>query len=176
MLETNRLIHRPFEIDDLDSLVGLRSDPEVARYLGGKKAMETDWNKGRLDYYISCYPQGIGMHKIYWKETGELIGWSGLQPLQDTDEIEVSYGLKKEFWGRGIGFETAAGWLEFGFNQKGLKRIVAVADLENTGSRRILEKLGMKHEKTSMFYNMECAYYAINRGEFEIVHAAPFRE
>ncbi len=166
MLETQRLIHRPFDVDDLDTLVELRSDPEVAIYLGGEKAMTRDWNQGRLEFYISCYKDGIGMHKMYWKENDELIGWSGLQPLQGEGEIEVGFGLIKEFWRRGIGYETARGWLDFGFDQRALERIVAVSHVENTGSRRILEKLGMKHEKTSEFYNMECAYYAIKNTEF----------
>lgn len=165
-MKTKRLIHKPFTTDDLDDLVELRSDPEVARYLGGEKAMTRDWNKGRLEFYISCYKDGLGMHKMYWRETDELIGWSGLQPLQGSEEIEVGYGLIQKFWGRGIGFETGEAWVDFGFNQRSIGRIVAVSHIENVGSRRILEKLGMKHEKTAEFYNMECAYYSIENSEF----------
>ena len=87
------------------------------------------------------------MCAMIWKETGEMFGWSGIQPLDKTDEIEVGYGMIKEFWGKGIGFECAQAWLDFGFKEKYLERIVAVASPENTGSWRIMEKCGMKREK-----------------------------
>ena len=48
----------------------------------------------------------------------------------------------------------------------GLERIVAVADPDNTGSWRIMEKCGMKYEKTEPHYGMPCVFYAISRDEF----------
>ena len=162
-MKTNRLIHKPFTIDDLDDLVEMRSDPDVVRYLGGEIAMTRDWNKTRLEFYISCYPQGIGQHKMYWQETGQLIGWSGLQPLEGGDEVEVSYGMIKDFWSLGIGFETAYMWMKFGFEEKGLERIVAVADGANTASWRIMEKLGMSFEKKEEHYGMDCVVYGISK-------------
>ncbi|MDH3493055.1 MAG: GNAT family N-acetyltransferase [Acidobacteriota bacterium] len=166
-METSRLIHKPFTINDLDDLVQLRSDPDVVRYLGGEIAMTRDWNKTRLEFYIGCYQQGIGQHMMYWRETGQLIGWSGLQPLEGGAEIEVSYGLIKNFWNRGIGFETAHMWMKFGFEEQNLERIVAVADGDNTASWRIMEKLGMKFEKKEEHYSMDCVVYGITREEWE---------
>ncbi len=169
MLETERLIHKPFDESDLDDLVKMRSDPDVARYLGGEKAMDRDWNKSRLEFYISCYPKyGFGMHKIYWKQTDELIGWCGLQTLLGSDEIEVGYGLIKSFWRRGIGFEAAGAWLRFGFEEKRLERIVAVASPQNMGSRRILEKLGMQVEKQGTYYNMDCLFYSLSNEDYRL--------
>lgn len=95
-----------------------------------------------------------------------MFGWSGLQPLDWTTEIEVGYGMIKKFWGIGIGYEAAKTWLGFGFNEKNLSRIVAVAYPENTGSRRIMEKLGMKYEKTETHYGAECVFYGISNQEF----------
>ncbi len=95
-----------------------------------------------------------------------MIGWSGFMPLDWTTEIEVGYGMIKKFWGQGIGSEAAKAWLDFGFNVKKLKRIVAVAYPENTGSRRIMEKLGMKYEKTETHYGAKCVFYGISREEF----------
>lgn len=171
MIETNRLLHRKFTPDDLDKLVGMRSDPDVSKYIGGEKATERDWNKTRLEFYISCYDShGFGMCAMIWKETGEIIGWSGLQPLQQTGEIEVGYGMIKEFWQKGIGYETALAWLNFGFKEIGLERIVAVAMPDNIGSWRIIEKLGMNYEKTSEFYGFECKLYTISKDEFLAQH------
>ena len=103
---------------------------------------------------------------MIWKEDGRVIGTAGLQPLEDSGEIEVGYSMIKEFWGRGIGTEAARGWLEYGFNVAGLERIVAVAMVGNAASRRIMEKLGMRFEKDEMHYDELCAYYGVSKQEF----------
>ena len=138
MLETERLVMRKFTPEDLSELIGLRSDPEVYKYLGGTRMQNPSALEKRLQFYIDCHEKyGFGNCAMYWKETGEMIGWSGLQPLEDTGEIEVGYGMVKAFWRRGIGYECAKKWLEFGFENANLKRIVAVAYPENVGSWRI---------------------------------------
>lgn len=167
MLETEKLLHRRFTTDDLDKLIEMRVDADVMKYLGGNKMQNPEALKDRLDFYISCYEKGIGMHAIIWKKTSEMIGWSGLQPLEGSNEIEVGYGMIKDFWGKGIGFETGLFWLKYGFEKTGLERIVAVADKDNVGSWKIMEKLGMKYEKTESHYEMECVVYAISNAGFK---------
>lgn len=171
MLETERLFHRKFTLDDLDKLIELRSDSEVNKYLGGTRMQNPEAIATRLQFYIDCYDKfGFGVTAMIWKETGEMIGWGGLMPLENTGEIEVGYGMIREFWGKGIGLEAALGWLDYGFNQAGLERIVAVAQPENTGSWRIMEKCGMRYEKTETHYGIECLFYAISKEEFNGRH------
>lgn len=167
MLETERLIIRRFTPKDLDKLIELRSDDDVIKYLGGRRLQNPEAIAKRLAFYIDCYRRfGYGMCAMIWKETGEMIGWCGLQPLEDSGETEVGYGMIKEFWGRGIGCEAARAWLEYGFQTANLERIVAVAAPENTGSRRIMEKLGMRREKTETHYGIECVFYRTDKENF----------
>lgn len=167
MIETARLIIRRFTHDDLDCLIDLRSDEEVIRYIGKRRMQNPEAIEKRLKFYIDCYEKyGYGMCAIVWKETGEMIGWSGLQPLEETGETEVGYGMIKRFWGKGIGLECAQAWLEYGFTQANAEKIVAVAAPENRASWRIMEKCGMKYEKTDLHYGMECVFYGISKEEF----------
>jgi [ribosomal protein S5]-alanine N-acetyltransferase len=167
MMETERLLIRKFTFDDLDKLIELRSDDEVIKYLGGRRLQNPEAITKRLQFYIDCYDKyGYGMCAMIWRKTGEMVGWSGLQPLEETGETEVGYGMIKEFWGKGIGYECAKAWLEYGFNKANAERIVAVAAPENTGSWRIMEKCGMTYEKTDEHYGMECKFYGISREEF----------
>lgn len=167
MLETERLKIRQYTPADLEELIEMRSDPDVYRYLGGLERQNPAEITKRLDFYMDCYEKlGFGMCAMIWKENGEVIGGSGIQPLEDTGEIEVGYSLKKSFWRMGIGYECAKGWLKYGFETAGLERIVAVADEANTGSWRIMEKCGMTFEKKEFHYNMECKFYAISQEEF----------
>lgn len=159
---------RQFTPDDTAKLIELRSAAEVIRYLGGRTLQNPEAIAKRMRFYIDCYEEfGFGMCAMIWKETGEMIGWSGLQPLDGTTQIEVGYGMIEKFWGRGIGYECAAAWLDYGFNRAGLNRIVAVAAPENTGSWRIMEKCGMSYEKTETHYGMECVFYAISKAEYD---------
>jgi RimJ/RimL family protein N-acetyltransferase len=167
ILETERLRHRKITPDDLALLIEMRADAEVNRYLGGARMQNPEAIEKRMEFYLDCHEKyGYGMCILVWKETGEEIGWSGLQPLEDTGETEVGYGMIKKFWGKGIGYETATGWLDYGFNKAGLERIVAVALPENTGSRRIMEKCGMRYEKTVEHYGENCVFYAVSKDEF----------
>ena len=167
MLETERLIIRQFTPQDLDKLIELRSDDDVIKYLGGRRLQNPEAIAKRLEFYTDCYRRfGYGMCAMIWRETSEMIGWSGLQPLEDSGDTEVGYGMIKEFWGRGIGFECASVWLRYGFENTNLTRIVAVASPENTASWRIMEKLGMRREKTETHYGMECVFYRIDKEDF----------
>jgi RimJ/RimL family protein N-acetyltransferase len=148
-------------------LIEQRSDPDVSKYLGGTKLQNPDALGKRIRFYMSCYEShGFGMCAMVWRPTGEMIGSAGLQPLDGTDEIEVGYSMIKDYWGKGIGTEAARAWLDHGFREKALERIVAVAHTENSASRRIMEKLGMTYEKTEFHYDAECAFYAISKETF----------
>jgi len=167
MIESERLIFRKFTLDDLPQLIEQRSDPDVNKFLGGTKLQNPEALAKRIQFYISCYDShGFGMSAMIWRPSGEVIGSAGLQPLDGTDEIEVGYSMIKKFWGQGIGTEAAGAWLDHGFRNAGLDRIVAVAHTENWASRRIMEKLGLKYEKTEFHYGSECAFYAISKDEF----------
>ena len=165
LIETDRLLMRPLTEADLPQLARLRSDEEVARYLGGVAA--PDVVERRLRFYLDCHERyGYGMSATLSKADGRFLGWSGLQPLEDSGETEVGYAFDKPYWGRGYATEAAHAWLRYGFEQKGLKRIVAVAAPENAASRHVMEKLGMKFERMVWHYGSECVLYAITRERF----------
>lgn len=167
MFETARLKFREFVNDDLPLLIEQRSDPDVYRYLGGIERQNPKELAKRIEFYKTCYEtHGFGMCAMLSKETGEMIGSAGIQPLEDTGEIEVGYSLIKTEWGKGLGTEAARGWLDHGFNTAGLNRIVAVAHQENTASQNIMKKVGMRYEKTEEHYGSECVFFAISKEEF----------
>jgi RimJ/RimL family protein N-acetyltransferase len=158
---------RPFTADDLPALVRLRADEDVRRYIGGAKMQSPEVIEQRMRFYIACQERyGYGMSLISRRADGALVGWGGLQPLEDSGETEVGYGFDKPFWGQGYATEAAAAWLRYGFERAGLERIVAIALPENVGSWRVMEKLGMRFERMTHHYGFDCVLYAITRAEF----------
>ena len=171
MIETERLRFRPFTPDDLPWLIEMRSDEAVNRYLGGTAMQNPEALAKRIKFYMDCHDEyGFGNCVMIHKATGELMGSAGLQPLEDTGQIEVGYNMSKKFWRQGYGYEAAMGWLRFGFEKCGLDRIVAVAFPENTGSWKIMEKCGMRYENTEQHYGFECVVYAVSREEFALLN------
>jgi ribosomal-protein-alanine N-acetyltransferase len=135
---------------DIPAVYEIVSDPEVMRFLPDD-VTSIDELKELFEWLLDCYQKNSPGNLIkltegvVWKETGTLIGWCGLGPLDfDPDEIEIFFGLAKEYWNRGIAFEAARDMLQYGFEIVGLNRIVAVADPENIASVKLIEKLDIK--------------------------------
>ena len=166
MIETERLTVRPFVEEDFDALVALREPWEVRKYLGGVRNT-VEFTRQRLTYYLKHqerYGYSIGL--VTLKGSPAMIGWGGLQHFNDGDEIELGYAFAQAYWGRGFATELARGCLQFGFTTLGADRIIAVADEAHLASRRVMEKIGMRHEKNLEHYGHQCVYYAIARQDF----------
>jgi ribosomal-protein-alanine N-acetyltransferase len=167
MIETERLKMRKLTPDDLPWLIEMRSDPDVYRYLGGWEKQNPEAVTKRFQVYQEYYrTHGFAQCLMELKSTGEPIGCSGLQPLEDTGEIEVGYNLSKKYWRQGYGEECARGWIKYGFETLGLEKIVAVADPANIGSWRIMEKCGMTYVATEEHYGFPCVLYAITHDAY----------
>ncbi len=166
-LETERLILRRLDIGDLEWLVAMRGDPDVMRYIGGEGAVSREKTVERVDRYLRCWAEhGLGMFGIRLRGEDDAVGWAGLQPLELTGEIEVGYAFGRSAWGRGLATEAARAAVEWGFRDRRLERIVAVASPENAASRRVMDKLGMTYEGLRFRYGTDCAYYSITAGAF----------
>jgi len=167
MFETERLIIKKLEPEDLPWLIELRVPDAVNRYMGGPAMQNAEALTKRLPFYLECHEKfGFGFSTMTLKSTGEMIGTCGLQPLEESGEIEVGYNLAEKYWRQGFGYESAYAWLKYGFETAGLERIVAVCHPDNVGSWRIMEKCGMTYERTDEHYGMDCLFYAITRDEF----------
>jgi ribosomal-protein-alanine N-acetyltransferase len=166
-IETARLLLRHFTLDDLDALFRLYSNPEIMRYVGKGAFATIEETKPRLIFMIEHWEKhGFGMWALVHKESGKMIGRCGLQYLDNTPEVELGYLLDKAFWNMGLATEASLESLKFGFLELGLERIVAIARPENIASQRVMQKVGMKSDKIGRFYNTDCVYYAILRGDY----------
>lgn len=168
-IETDRLLLRPFTLDDVDTYhAAIRSDPDVMRYLPGGQPQSREQAEQAVQRFIAGWQaSGFGGFAVIRKVDGALIGQSGLSPLPGTDMVEVFYALAKAAWGQGYAPEAARAVLRFGFEQVGLARIVAVFVPENIGSERVMIKLGMAHQGMIAAYDTELPCYAITREAFD---------
>ena len=163
-IETQRLRLRAFDEADASS-IGFYADPEVMRYIpggaGDPTLLESRFRARLVKTRDQWAHHGFGMWAIVLKSSGSVIGHCGLQHLPDSDEVEVYYLLDRPFWNQGLATEATWAALAFGFEGAGLARIVAIAMPENVGSRRVMEKSGMRLEGAAHHYGIDCVKYSL---------------
>ena len=164
MLETERMRLLPWKPDDWLLLRPIASDPAVMRYISDGKP----WPDERIREFVSRQLAhfdkfGYCLRKLVHKETSEMIGFCGLQPLDGTPETEIGWWLARAWWGKGLATEAARTALHDGFERAGLERIVAVAMPANRASLHVMEKLGMKYERETTHRGFSVVLYAASR-------------
>jgi RimJ/RimL family protein N-acetyltransferase len=164
-IETSRLRLRPVTMDDLDVLHAIWSDPDVARYLWDGAEVSRELAATVLSSLVRTF-RDRDLPNWTAIRAGEPAGYCGLRPLEGTEEIEVVYSIARPFWGRGLATEAVRATLRYAFEEWELERVVGVANVENVASRRVLEKLGMRHERTARYQGELEAWYAVSREEF----------
>jgi ribosomal-protein-alanine N-acetyltransferase len=151
---TERIVLRHFHVADLDDMAELFADPEVMRFGAGPQSRDwtREWLKKCLEDYFRKW--GFGLWAVVHQPDRRLIGYCGLTLFDDVDgrrEIEVGYRLMRRDWGRGLATEAAAAARDYAFGNLGLRRLIAVIDLENVRSMRVAEKIGLQREKEILF-------------------------
>jgi aminoglycoside 6'-N-acetyltransferase len=150
ILETPRLVLRPFAEEDLDAFVAYRSDPEVARYQSWAAPYPPEKARQLLAEVKEARPGHPGEWNqlaILRKAEPGLVGDLAFRALEsDPRQGEIGFTLARAHQGRGYAREAAGRLLDYLFGDLGLHRVVAVCDVENLASARLLERLGMRRE------------------------------
>lgn len=148
-LETDRLIIRPFTLEDAGFILELLNEPSFIQNIGDRKVRTIEdacsyLLKGPIASYVK---NGFGLCMVALKESGESIGMCGLIKRDGLDDVDIGYALLPKFWSKGYAVEAAQAVKEFGNSVIGLRRLVAITDPANEGSIRVLEKIGLRFEK-----------------------------
>jgi RimJ/RimL family protein N-acetyltransferase len=164
-ITTERLTLRGFQESDAGPLHRLMDDPAVMRYFPNTSPPTREQVERMVVRQIRHWEEhGYGWWAVELPETGELIGWNGLQYLPETDETEIGYLLGKAHWGKGLATEGGLAGMTFAFWTLGLARIVGIVHPENSASQRVLEKLGLSLTGPAHYFGMDCLHYAAERG------------
>ncbi|QYO63325.1 GNAT family N-acetyltransferase [Leptolyngbya sp. 7M] len=169
MLSTPRLLFRQFTPADLDQLYReIYSHPEVARVMSPTGTISLQQTASLLARRLQHWQRhGFGAWALIHKQDQQLIGHCGLHYLADTPDVELTYTLNPAYWRQGLATEAGRAVLQWGFETLGLAQIVAVTGPSNIASQRVMQKLGMKYEKTMQYNGTAALYYTISCLEFD---------
>jgi len=153
-IETPRLRLRQWREDDLAPFAALNTDPEVMRFF------EEPLSHERSDAWARAIAaviedQGWGLWALERRDTGEFIGFTGLQvprhELPFNPCVEVGWRLARSAWGQGFATEAGRAALAHAFGPLELDEVVSMTAVTNLPSRRVMERLGMTRDEHADF-------------------------
>ncbi|MGE0711850.1 MAG: GNAT family N-acetyltransferase [Planctomycetota bacterium] len=153
-LRTERLLLRAWRDEDLPAFAALNADPRVVEFLpAALTRAESDALAAKIRATFA--ERGYGLWAVEAPGAADFLGFVGLSspPWEApfTPCVEVGWRLAHARWGRGYATEAARAALDFGFAMLGLAEIVSFTVPANLRSRRVMEKLGLRHAPADDF-------------------------
>lgn len=153
MIETERLILRPWREEDAGTLYKYASDPEIGPIAGWSPHTSVE-NSLEIIRTVFNAPE---TYAVVLKETGEPVGACGIMfsaglhsATMNNGESEIGYWIGKPYWGRGLIPEAVAALLSRCFNELGLDAVWCGYYGGNDKSKRVCEKCGFRYHHTNL--------------------------
>jgi RimJ/RimL family protein N-acetyltransferase len=175
VLQTARLIQRPFTLADAPDVQRLAGDEAVA---STTQNIPHPYEDGMAEAWIRALEPAFGRgalvtFAITRCEDGQLLGAIGLTLAREHERAEMGYWIGVPFWNQGYATEAASAVLGYAFRTLGLNKVYAQHLARNPASGRVMEKAGMSYEgllrqhvkKWDVFEDLKT--YSILRSEFE---------
>ena len=154
ILETDRLILRTFEENDIDLMSLIDQDPKVCEFLpsiGNREKTAQSVHRFMIHYH----DHEFSLYAVELKSTGEMIGWCGLMtPAFEAHfipAVEIAWRLASNQWNHGYATGAAKAVLQYAFEQLNLNEVVSFTVPDNIRSRRVMEKIGLHHNPMDDF-------------------------
>ncbi len=145
-LQTKTLTLRRCSPSDRTDFIGLELDPEVMHFLHGGAV-----DPAKTDPKDVTFLMPRGSEPYVWTarrtDTDAFVGWFCLFPATAT-LAEIGYRLRRADWGQGLASEGASALVDWGFGSAGYDKVIGCTMAVNHASRRVMEKIGMKHVRT----------------------------
>ncbi|MGQ0805236.1 MAG: GNAT family N-acetyltransferase [Actinomycetota bacterium] len=157
-LRTARLVLRRWRDDDCEPFARLNADPVVMEHFPGRltRAKSDDF----VDRIEAGFEErGYGLWAVEVPGVTPFIGFVGLNPAAFdapfTPALEVGWRLDRSAWGQGYATEGGRAALGFAFDELGVDEVVSFTTVRNDRSRRVMERLGLRHDSDDDFEHPE---------------------
>jgi RimJ/RimL family protein N-acetyltransferase len=148
MLTTPRLLLRRWRESDVAPMAAIHADPAVMRWIGDGSVLDEAGTRAAIERWEAGWEtEGFGLFAVEERATGRLAGFTGLAVPHFLPEVlpavEIGWRLGRPFWGRGLATEAARAALRFAVADRGLTRVVSIAQAGNDASERVMAKIGL---------------------------------
>lgn len=172
LLETERLLIRPFTIEDAEDALDFCSNPETIKNTGDVvRTTVSEIEDIVNNIWLSDYAKyGYGRYAVFYKPDNKLIGFCGFKYLPELNMTDLGYRFLPEYWGKGIATESSIKLLEFGFSTLNLKTVFGTVVHENKASSAVLQKLGFTLREHKPYPGLEelgdLEWYYLSKEEY----------
>jgi RimJ/RimL family protein N-acetyltransferase len=159
IFETERLIVRPYTLDDGYHFFSVNGDVEIVRYIRAPKTrVECDMFLKEVIWYSEQNPL-YGRWAVWEKESGDFTGTFAVIPIENSVHMQLGYSLLKKNWGKGYATELTVAGLEYVINKTPLRCIYAITEAANHASRKVLVKAGFEFHNSFVEGEKELLQY-----------------
>lgn len=161
MIQTERLILRPWRETDKPAFHALANTPRMMEHFGGPVPRAK--HDAIIDKQIAQQQRhGHCMWAVELLDGGDFAGVCGVRigGHPDTpvpDELEIGWRIGEKYWGRGIAREAAQASLAWGWANTDRPRIAAWTVAANARSWGLMERIGMRRRADLDFHHPEYA-------------------
>jgi RimJ/RimL family protein N-acetyltransferase len=153
-LRTERLLLRRWRAGDLERCAAMNADPCVMEYFPAPLSrLQTAEFIERMEGSFEDW--GYGLWAVELPGEVPFVGCVGLLPVGEelpfAPAVELGWRLVRAHWGRGLAGEAASAATAFAVDRLGLRELVAYTAERNERSRRLMERLGMRHDRAEDF-------------------------
>ena len=158
--KNDTIIVREFTPQELHLFLDLFKNENVTRYLPYKSPEEL---KGMFEKALSGYQEGpLSRWGIFSTQNDDFVGVCLARTFaENTDQTEIGYMLRENYWGKGLGTQICKALSSYCLEADAKKDIVALTDLDNIGSQKVLLKSGFKRIENLVRENRELAYFIL---------------
>lgn len=176
-LETDRLILRGWQLEDLQDLYEYAGVPGVGEMAGWKHHENIETTKQILQDFIDANAVFALQHKATGKVIGSLglhFSWANNDPqYSNLNSKEIGYVLSKDYWGQGLMVEALESIISLCFNEYDFDMLTCGHFITNRQSQRVIEKSGFRFAKNNTFHakylgiDIEVREYILFRSDWE---------
>lgn len=165
MIESERLILRPWSIEDASMLYKYASDNRVSELALWPTHTSVEMSREVIEKIFMPNPYCFA---IILKESNEPIGCIGLVPAGDEyhetahSEREVGYWVGYPFWNMGLTTEALEALIAYCRETMGLTSLLITTDANNIASKKVAEKCGFHFMDNYFYDNVNSCAYRLN--------------
>ena len=160
LFETERLYLKTIDIEDGAFFLNLWNSPNWINLVGDRNVRSIDQAKGKIkDILLACYKNhGYGMYKMVSKKSDETIGICGFSKRTNLIHPDIGFAVLPKYERKGYSLEAAKATMIYAKTELGLKKVIGMTTEDNIGSKKLLQKIGLKNVGETKIENSDIQY------------------
>lgn len=148
--ETQRLLIRPVVEEDADFVLELLNTPKFLELIGDRevRTQEQAAEYIRKKMLPQLFRLGFGNYAVIRKTDGVLLGTCGLHDREGLEGVDIGFAFLPQHERQGYALESALRLKQAALEDFKIKQILGVTSKTNLASQKLLQKLGLKYERT----------------------------